>query len=278
MKSGRIFSWHDDFWFEYSFLKPKGLDLAVEQAIRKVWKSERRYSVLDVGCGSGRFLRWLDQLGHHAVGIDPSAELVRKASGRVSSRVVVERAFAESLPFEDSSFDYVFFVFSLEFVHNPVQALSEGLRVARRGVFIASLQKCSPLVFGECFRSGRWWVWDESTEVTHPGGLGKTIGRVLENKKGLSPVALEMEYLWPGNVWIGGLKIVGKILAPVVLASLTKAIPVDFRLPVLKRLEDLRPLTTPFPNGVPVIRWNTFMRNKRGVIRKEYGNERMFTV
>lgn len=36
--------------------------------------------VLDVACGSGRHMRWFSQLGHHATGIDRSAEALAAAA------------------------------------------------------------------------------------------------------------------------------------------------------------------------------------------------------
>lgn len=273
MKPGRIFTWQDELWFEYSFLKPTGLDLAVEQAIRKIWQAEGKCSLLEVGCGSGRFLKWLDELGHRAVGIEPSAELVDRASRRVSSRVVVEQAFAESLPFENSSFDYVFFIFSLEFTGDPIRALSEALRVARKGIIVASLQKCSPLFFGECLRSGQWWMWHGCSWSPK-----RAVYRVSKEEK-IWPVDLKVEYLWLRSMEINKWHRLGKILAPAVIASVMKAVSVGYRAPVSKPIKRADPVVTVFPDKLPVIPWGTFfMFKERRIHGREGDYERVLTL
>lgn len=66
-------------------------------------------SILDVGCGSGRWLRWYLELGAdpaRVAGVDVSD--VRFAEGRaINSRVAMQVIDGEHLPFDDGSFDLV---------------------------------------------------------------------------------------------------------------------------------------------------------------------------
>jgi ubiquinone/menaquinone biosynthesis C-methylase UbiE len=87
-----------------------------------------RPTVLDLGCGKGRFARHLERLGGRVVGLDLSIRMLREANGL--ARV---RATARSLPFADASFDAVIAVESLEHVGDVEAAITEARRVLRPG-------------------------------------------------------------------------------------------------------------------------------------------------
>lgn len=68
-------------------------------------------SILEVGCGEGLRLSWLaKELGAQVHGIEPSAKAVAVAQAR---GVDAKRGTADSLPFDDASFDIVLFGFCL---------------------------------------------------------------------------------------------------------------------------------------------------------------------
>jgi len=97
--------------------------------------------ILDLGCGTGRLTRMIADLlnpeaGGAAVGIDAAAGMIRVAQKKRESRTCrFEIAAAESLPFEDRSFDVV--ISSMFFHHLPLdlkqKALSEAFRVLGPG-------------------------------------------------------------------------------------------------------------------------------------------------
>lgn len=67
--------------------------------------------VLKIGCSSGYRLLWLQEnLGLKCVGIEPSEQAVNIARDK---GIEVYQGTAESLPFEDTSFDLVIFGFCL---------------------------------------------------------------------------------------------------------------------------------------------------------------------
>ncbi len=69
---------------------------------------------LDFGCGAGRSTRFLERLGFEAVGIDVSAEMVRRAHERDPAgdyRLVGEADFGS---LEPASFDLVFSAFTFD--------------------------------------------------------------------------------------------------------------------------------------------------------------------
>ncbi len=86
-------------------------------------------SVLDVGTGTGVFAEAFSKLGLHVSGIDTNSELLVIARGHVPAGKFQE-APAEKIPFEDASFDLVFFGVVLHETDDALKALQEAHRVA----------------------------------------------------------------------------------------------------------------------------------------------------
>ncbi len=89
-------------------------------------------SMLDVGCGEGRFCRLLGARGVRTTGIDPTERLIAAARLRhPDGTYLVGRA--ESLPFGDEAFDLVVSYLSLVDIEEIGSAIAEMMRVLRRG-------------------------------------------------------------------------------------------------------------------------------------------------
>lgn len=114
--------------------------------------------VLDVGCGTGRYLDWLMGLGLEVQGLDASPDMLALARKRLGGRlgpVRLTQGDAARLPFQDASVDLVCAVTTLEFVPDPQAALREMARVARGRVFVGVLGRWSLLYIHErATRSG----------------------------------------------------------------------------------------------------------------------------
>jgi SAM-dependent methyltransferase len=95
----------------------------------------RGASVLDIGCGTGRFAAALDGAGLRVTGVDPELAMLSIAN----QRVPVACADGSRLPFEDGAFDAAVLVSVLQFVPDPVELLVEARRVARRRVVVLAL-------------------------------------------------------------------------------------------------------------------------------------------
>jgi ubiquinone/menaquinone biosynthesis C-methylase UbiE len=112
-------------------------------------------TVLEVGCGTGHFSRWLADEGLRAVGLDiSSAMLIQarrlEATARICAYVLGDGL---ALPFPDRSFDLVALITTLEFIPQPEQALAEAGRVARQGVLVGGLNRHSLLTLRRRWRS-----------------------------------------------------------------------------------------------------------------------------
>ena len=99
--------------------------------------------LLDIGCGGGNHLLMFSRLGLNVTGIDASADMVERTRSRLGRRCAVKVGMAEDLPFDDNEFDLAVLIHTLEFLDNPVPALREAGRVARRKVFIGVLNSLS---------------------------------------------------------------------------------------------------------------------------------------
>jgi SAM-dependent methyltransferase len=102
-----------------------------EEGIRRAGV-EAGNRVLDVGCGTGVFLRAVADLGARPHGLDAARALLRVARARVPT-AELRVGDAERLPFDDDSFDVVTGFNSFFFADDMVAAVREAGRVARPG-------------------------------------------------------------------------------------------------------------------------------------------------
>ena len=115
-------------------------------------------TVLDVGCGAGRFATVLAGAGAVVVGLDPDPTMVRLAAARLPDRC--RRGVVERLPFPAGVFAVAVAVTVLEFVDDPAAAIAELARVTCAGgrILVGALNPQSP--WGRAnrrrLRSGMW--------------------------------------------------------------------------------------------------------------------------
>jgi SAM-dependent methyltransferase len=122
---------YDRFMGRYSTqLAPRLADFADVCAGQKV---------LDVGCGPGALTAELvGRLGTRSVAaVDPSESFVAAARSRHPG-VDVQRAAAESLPYEDGAFDAALAQLVVHFMADPVAGLRELARVTRPDGVVAA--------------------------------------------------------------------------------------------------------------------------------------------
>lgn len=72
--------------------------------------------ILDIGCGTGEYLRVLNQKGYQCAGIEP-APAMREQAKKINPNVTVLDATIDALPFENNSFDFVMAVEVLRYLH-----------------------------------------------------------------------------------------------------------------------------------------------------------------
>jgi len=96
--------------------------------------------VLDVAAGTGLVSSELLRRGFRVTALDQSPEMLTLARARLDDRAEIVEASAESLPFEDASFDHLTVTYLLRYVEDPGATLAELARVVRPGGLVASLE------------------------------------------------------------------------------------------------------------------------------------------
>jgi demethylmenaquinone methyltransferase / 2-methoxy-6-polyprenyl-1,4-benzoquinol methylase len=101
--------------------------------------------VLDVATGTGLVARQLARRNVRVVGLDQSAEMLRRgieaiAGTPLTDRIRLVRGRAERLPFADETFDAVTFTYLLRYADDPAAMVAELARVLRPGGTMASLE------------------------------------------------------------------------------------------------------------------------------------------
>ena len=113
----------------------------VSEKVHEYWKQYRHLDeilsrvaitaatdVLDVGCGISTVLHYLTG---RRVGVDPLADRYAEVYAYPPEMRIIQAA-AESLPFEDASFDVIFCSNCIDHMSDPPQAVAEMHRVLRR--------------------------------------------------------------------------------------------------------------------------------------------------
>ena len=132
--------------YEGWYTTPEGAraDALEKEALSALLQSfPRADRVLEVGCGTGHFTRWLHGQGTTAVGADLSWAMLAEA--KTHGGLPLVRADASRLPFADGVFDVTLVVTTLAFLPRPRAALAEALRVSRYGLLLGVLNLWSAL-------------------------------------------------------------------------------------------------------------------------------------
>jgi len=91
-------------------------------------------SILDIGCGPRGSLEWADN-AERRTGLDPLACQYMQMQAQKHKMDYVE-GYAEALPFEDESFDFVCSFNSIDHVRSMSKSCSEIKRVTKKGGYI----------------------------------------------------------------------------------------------------------------------------------------------
>lgn len=116
----------DPYWDAFTYSRRK-----IKQVLEG-YLGETRTSlhVLDVGCGTGNFLKELSDRGFACRGCDPSDEMLGYAR-RLNPTISFENASIEHLPYESDSFDIVIGIEVMRYIQDVDLALSEVHRVLK---------------------------------------------------------------------------------------------------------------------------------------------------
>ena len=92
---------------------------------------KKNLKILDVGCGTGRYLAELD-VENRLVGLDLSASMLEEAKTRCGNSSFIGGS-STALPFFDNAFDIVFSVRVIQHIQDQTRMIQELARVCRPG-------------------------------------------------------------------------------------------------------------------------------------------------
>lgn len=92
--------------------------------------------IVDVGCGTGRWLTYAESRGARAFGIDFCLEMLLRAGAKPGLADRLALATAERLPFADRMADLVVCSFVIGYLSNPSFAMREMSRIGAPGAKI----------------------------------------------------------------------------------------------------------------------------------------------
>lgn len=176
--------WFESTWGRYAFdVERAALDRAIGLLDGR--------SVLDVGCGTGRFTAAMEQRAGSVTGTDLDAAMLAVAARRVRAPLLL--ADAQRLPFGNATFDVTVAVTLCEFAADPQVTIGELGRVTRPGgrIAIGALNPLSPWGAAR-HRRLRRPPWQTARFVTgrELAALGRPVGRVTLQAALFAPGAL----------------------------------------------------------------------------------------
>lgn len=125
-------------------------------------RSLRGALALDVGCGFGRWTRWLAEHGADVVGVDPTEGMLEAARRASPASIQYRKMSATRLDFPDDSFDLITCITVVQHLEPREQelAIGEMARVLRRGGSMVVLDLIDMGDKGEIVypRAARDWI------------------------------------------------------------------------------------------------------------------------
>ena len=128
---------------KYFETKYKRADLLEKRLLIKLLgQFKNATNLLEIGCGTGHFTRWMDATGLECYGVDVSIPMLKEAKKLwINGRLL--QGEGSRLPFKDKSVDIVTYITSFEFMPDAAIALEEAARVAKKGVIMGLMNKNS---------------------------------------------------------------------------------------------------------------------------------------
>lgn len=134
---------HYEAYYENQYKRADKLEKQLIAQLLKQFPNVK--TLLEVGCGTARFTRWINTMEIECYGLDQSSGMLRQAK-KLWSQGNLLKGESSYLPFQDKSVDIVAFITSLEFIQSADFALTEAIRVARKGLILGLLNKNSTAV------------------------------------------------------------------------------------------------------------------------------------
>lgn len=166
-------------WYEGRYKRAERWQKKVMEQL--VSKDTRVKTLLEFGCGTGRFTRWWKDIGIEATGGDISPLMLSQAVHLFDGDLVM--ADSHHMPFKDHTFDALAFITTFEYYKDPVKVIREAARVARHGIAMGMMNRNTPRVFRrrvqQMFGKNPFYV---TAHFYTPGELTRIIDEALTGR------------------------------------------------------------------------------------------------
>lgn len=143
------------------------LDLHIAESLCLIIKENNFKRILDVGCGTGKLVNYLNKKGYEAHGCDISEEAVKLAL-RTNKKGRIKKTSATRLPYENNSIDLISAISTIEHLtRNDVgKFLEEAYRVLKPNgiIFLITPNFNSPLRY---LKGSDWFGYSDPTHTTY---------------------------------------------------------------------------------------------------------------
>lgn len=166
-------SWYDSIIGRVCFDREEQLLMA-----SAVFKGSER--ILELGCGTGRFLFSVMKKSSHVVGIDRDIsflQFVKRKGEEMGLHLTLVQADGRELPFREGQFNVVYEVTTLCFVHNEKRLLQEMIRVCSAGgkILLGELNPISPWQWWRRFKGWFGYGYFKEMNWQFPSSLKKVL-------------------------------------------------------------------------------------------------------
>lgn len=141
------------------------LDVQHAQYIKIFLNNHTLSKVLDVGCGTGRLVKFLNQHGFNTQGCEPEVAALKIAQ-RINSGNSIKKASATKLPYKANSFDLIISASVVE--HLTKKEVNKFLKEAGRilkphgYIFIVTPNFSSPFRY---LKKEKWFAYSDPTHI-----------------------------------------------------------------------------------------------------------------
>lgn len=140
-------------------------NLLIAESIKMFMHDHHLKKVLDVGCGTGRLVQFLNENDFSAVGCDNSAIAVKIAQ-KNNKKNAITKASATHLPFPNASFDLITGISMIEHLTKKEtdEFINEAKRVLKPNgfIFIVTPNYASPWRF---IQGKKWFGYSDPTHI-----------------------------------------------------------------------------------------------------------------
>mmetsp|Transcript_27686 Transcript_27686/g.59129 ORF Transcript_27686/g.59129 Transcript_27686/m.59129 type:complete len:262 (+) Transcript_27686:378-1163(+) len=195
-------SWYDRFWNSYT---TGTLKIPLNEVLKEIKHTNATLSLVDVGCGTGAFLRHLmdiclrfkdshgEDISFKLTGIEPSKEMLQQAQNKFdmeegSFNVMLKRSPAENVPLSDDSANILVSTNAFHFFRDKDRSLQEMKRVLKQDGTLIITDWCNDYWIVKLYHFIERLRWNWRFTDSYPGPLTSSKLTELVGKAGFCEV------------------------------------------------------------------------------------------